>query len=231
MWVSYDPWDITYNYGYWVHDFALGWIWIPGYEWAPVHCDWVMWDDYICWSPLPPPDVNYGDPWEERDTDPWVTVPLAKFKSPDVGRSRVPPKFKSGSSERTLKRMPPEPTAIERGSGGSVRTLDLVLETKRVGAREFTRVVLPADEQAIISQQRGDDTRYRTPTPPQHYQSGSTTTTNLDTPNNDPPPAKSKGSSPPPATKEEPAKFKAKDRDSDKGKDSSSGKSKGKGKN
>jgi hypothetical protein len=190
-----------------------------------------MWDDYICWAPLPPPDVHYDDPWQEHDTDPWVTVPLTKFKSTDVGRSRVPPKFKSGSSERTLKRMPPEPTAIERGSGGSVRTLELVLETKKYGSREFTRVVLPADEQAIVSQQRGDDMRYKTPTPPQHYNNGTTTTTTtVEAPNNDPPPAKSKGSSPPPATKEEPAKFKEK-KDSDKSKDSSSGKSKGKGKN
>jgi hypothetical protein len=59
MWVSDEPWsDITYHYGRWVYDPEEGWLWIPGYVWAPA---WVIWregGDYLGWFPMPP---DYGD--------------------------------------------------------------------------------------------------------------------------------------------------------------------------
>jgi hypothetical protein len=55
----------TYHYGRWVMVAGVGWVWIPGDEWAPA---WVSWrqtddDDYIGWAPLPPEatfSVNVG---------------------------------------------------------------------------------------------------------------------------------------------------------------------------
>ena len=52
FWVSEEPWAwATYHYGWWRHDGRLGWIWIPGVEWAPA---WVVWrhgGGAVGWAP------------------------------------------------------------------------------------------------------------------------------------------------------------------------------------
>ena len=54
-WISDEPFGwATYHYGRWYDDPALGWAWVPGYDWAP---SWVTFQesaDYIGWAPLPP---------------------------------------------------------------------------------------------------------------------------------------------------------------------------------
>jgi hypothetical protein len=56
-WESEEPWgDITYHYGRWVFDPYDGWLWVPGYTWAP---SWVVWRGdgrNIGWFPMPPDD-------------------------------------------------------------------------------------------------------------------------------------------------------------------------------
>jgi hypothetical protein len=56
-WESDEPWgDITYHYGRWVYDPFDGWMWVPGYTWAPA---WVVWRGdgrNIGWFPMPPDD-------------------------------------------------------------------------------------------------------------------------------------------------------------------------------
>jgi len=51
-WVSEEPWAwATYHYGRWRHDSRLGWIWLPGDEWAPA---WVVWrrgPGVVGWAP------------------------------------------------------------------------------------------------------------------------------------------------------------------------------------
>ncbi len=54
-WDSYENFGyITYHYGRWYHDSFYGWVWYPGYEWAPSWVEWRYDDDYIGWAPLPP---------------------------------------------------------------------------------------------------------------------------------------------------------------------------------
>ncbi|MEO8584164.1 MAG: DUF6600 domain-containing protein [Flavitalea sp.] len=52
-WESDYEWGaIPFHYGRWELDPYYGWIWIPGYQYAPA---WVMWsqaDDYYGWAPL-----------------------------------------------------------------------------------------------------------------------------------------------------------------------------------
>lgn len=259
VWVSYDPFgDDVYHYGFWINDYALGWVWVPDYVWAPVRCEWVWWDDCIAWAPLPPPDVRYDDPWRGGDHakwkgsgTPWVTVPVGKFKDPEVGRHRIPnPKFKAGSSERTLRREAPDPGAIERGWGQPIKAVDLRLQESVVAGSNFTRVILPPDEQRMVDDRRAE-IRHK-PAPPRgggsgdtgkgsgsggHSGGGGTADTgggsgstkgggsgsgsNVEAP-------KHKQTSPPPAKKEEPAKFKEKAKDS-KSKPDADSKGKGKG--
>jgi hypothetical protein len=58
-WQSDYPWGaIPFHYGRWAWAGRYGWIWAPGYEYAPA---WVLWrhtGKYLGWAPLP-----YGSVW------------------------------------------------------------------------------------------------------------------------------------------------------------------------
>lgn len=55
MWVSDEPFGwATYHYGRWVNLDNYGWVWVPGYTWAPAWVSWRDSDDYYGWAPLPP---------------------------------------------------------------------------------------------------------------------------------------------------------------------------------
>ena len=218
MWVSYDPFGwATYNYGYWVNDFTFGWVWVPACQWYPVQCEWLVWDDYVGWAPMPPPGVRFRDPWEQTDYDPWVVVPAGKFKNTEVVRYRVPAKFKAGSSERSLRREPPQSQSIERIIGHTLQATNVTLDKVPFGSQQLTRVVLPADEQAIIEQQRG---RMKTPAlpPPPPPANGGGSGGSKGSDDSVEKPAKQK-STPPPAKKDPPAKFKQKNAKDSKGSD------------
>jgi hypothetical protein len=55
LWVSDEPWGwATYHYGRWAYDNGAGWVWVPGYQWAPAWVTWRYSPDYIGWAPLGP---------------------------------------------------------------------------------------------------------------------------------------------------------------------------------
>lgn len=227
MWLSYDPFDVTYHYGFWSYDFALGWVWIPDTIWAPVRCDWLLHDDYISWCPMPPPNVRYKDPWDSGRVDPWVTVPSRKFKDTQVAQYRVPARFKSETSHRYTRREPPEPSLIERSTGKPLVVTDVHLDQPVTGSQQITRIVLPPDEQAIVERERANPGFKSQPTD----RPASKPAREDDGTSND----QQKEKSNPPAKKEDPSKFKerAKEKDSSSDKKSEStkkdgGKSKGK---
>ncbi len=54
-WDSYEEFGwATYHYGRWYYDNFYGWVWSPGYEWAPAWVEWRYDDNYVGWAPLPP---------------------------------------------------------------------------------------------------------------------------------------------------------------------------------
>jgi len=70
-WVSEEPFGwATYHYGRWAYRPALGWVWVPGYTWAPA---WVVWrygEGAVGWAPMYPGYVTwtasypyYADHW------------------------------------------------------------------------------------------------------------------------------------------------------------------------
>ena len=65
-WWSEEPFGwATYHYGRWTEVARIGWIWVPGPDWAPAWVSWRVSNDYIGWAPLPPITVyettfNYG---------------------------------------------------------------------------------------------------------------------------------------------------------------------------
>jgi hypothetical protein len=54
-WFSDEPWGwAAYHYGRWYYDDFYGWVWIPGYDWAPAWVEWRYGGDYVGWAPLGP---------------------------------------------------------------------------------------------------------------------------------------------------------------------------------
>jgi uncharacterized protein DUF6600 len=54
-WVSEEPFGwATYHYGRWARLAGIGWVWVPGEEWAPAWVSWRYGDDYVGWAALPP---------------------------------------------------------------------------------------------------------------------------------------------------------------------------------
>jgi hypothetical protein len=44
----------TYHYGRWVNLDGTGWVWVPGYTWAPAWVSWRYGGGDVGWAPLPP---------------------------------------------------------------------------------------------------------------------------------------------------------------------------------
>src|SRR3569833_2964564 len=60
-WVSDEPWGwACFHYGSWYDAPQIGWVWIPGTEWAPAWVTWRYSDDYIGWAPCGPGRVVLG---------------------------------------------------------------------------------------------------------------------------------------------------------------------------
>ncbi len=54
-WISEEPFGwATYHYGRWTRLRNVGWVWVPGNEWAPAWVSWRKSDEYVGWAPLPP---------------------------------------------------------------------------------------------------------------------------------------------------------------------------------
>ena len=54
-WVSDEPFGwATYHYGRWTRLRGVGWVWVPGDEWAPAWVSWRKSDRHLGWAPLPP---------------------------------------------------------------------------------------------------------------------------------------------------------------------------------
>lgn len=54
-WVDYAPWGyLTSHYGGWRYLPVHGWLWYPGYDWAPSYVAWSTYGSYCGWAPLDP---------------------------------------------------------------------------------------------------------------------------------------------------------------------------------
>lgn len=54
-WSSDEEWGwATDHYGRWMLAKDYGWLWVPGFEWAPAWVSWRKGNDYVGWAPLPP---------------------------------------------------------------------------------------------------------------------------------------------------------------------------------
>ena len=80
-WVSDEPWGwACYHYGRWTFNPYYGWLWIPGYEWAPSWVSWRYGGGYAGWAPLGP-GYYVGSPYSCPDTW-WVFIEPRYMYSP-----------------------------------------------------------------------------------------------------------------------------------------------------
>ncbi len=98
-WVSEEPFGwATYHYGRWVRLRRIGWVWVPGEEWAPAWVSWRTSKNYVGWAPLPPEARfdrksgirNWADNYYDIGPDQYAFVPGDEFGSRRIQRSVVP---------------------------------------------------------------------------------------------------------------------------------------------
>ena len=54
-WVSNEKFGwAAYHYGRWTRVRGVGWVWVPGSEWAPAWVSWRRGENHVGWAPLPP---------------------------------------------------------------------------------------------------------------------------------------------------------------------------------
>jgi hypothetical protein len=87
-WVSEEPFGwATYHYGRWARLRNVGWVWVPGDEWAPAWVSWRKSNDYVGWAPLPPEARfdrssgirNWADNYYDIGPDQYCFVPTDQF--------------------------------------------------------------------------------------------------------------------------------------------------------
>src|SRR3954470_24732152 len=99
-WVSAEPFGwATYHYGRWLRLRKVGWVWVPGDEWAPAWVSWRTSKDYVGWAPLPPEArfdrrsgiQNWADSYYDIGPDQYSFVPSNEFGAQKIRRAVVPP--------------------------------------------------------------------------------------------------------------------------------------------
>jgi hypothetical protein len=84
LWVSDEPWGwAAYHYGRWTYDNFYGWVWVPGYQWAPAWVAWRYSGDVVGWAPLGPGISVYVTSYPFVDYW-WTFVPTVRFVSVPV---------------------------------------------------------------------------------------------------------------------------------------------------
>src|SRR3954463_9097700 len=98
-WVSDESFGwATYHYGRWVKLRRVGWVWVPGEEWAPAWVSWRSSKDYVGWAPLPPEArfdrkhgiQNWADSYYDIGPEQYAFVASNEFGSDHVRRAVVP---------------------------------------------------------------------------------------------------------------------------------------------
>ena len=144
-WDSYEPFGyVTYHYGRWYYDDYYGWLWVPGYQYAPAWVEWRYDDVYIGWAPLSPYatfSINIGIRYSYNYYVPysrWNFVTYNYFYSPRVYTHCVSPRYRYRIYSRTkyrtnytyyngrVRNYGVDVNIVRRRSGQRIRQRDLI---------------------------------------------------------------------------------------------------------
>src|SRR5256714_6493486 len=99
-WISEESFGwATYHYGRWTRLRGIGWVWVPGNEWAPAWVSWRKSNDYVGWAPLPPEARfdqrtgihNWSDKYYDIGPDQYSFVASREFGAQRIESNIVPP--------------------------------------------------------------------------------------------------------------------------------------------
>ncbi len=99
-WISEEPFGwATYHYGRWTRLRGIGWVWVPGDEWAPAWVSWRVSNDYVGWAPLPPEAQfearvgirNWADNYYDIGPEQYCFVPTREIGAERIERVVVSP--------------------------------------------------------------------------------------------------------------------------------------------
>src|SRR5438094_6526531 len=99
-WISEEPFGwATYHYGRWTRLRGIGWVWVPGQQWAPAWVSWRKSNDYVGWAPLPPEARfdqhtgihNWSESYYDIGPDQYCFVPTREFGAQRIESMVVPP--------------------------------------------------------------------------------------------------------------------------------------------
>jgi hypothetical protein len=99
-WISEEPFGwATYHYGRWTRLRGIGWVWVPGNQWAPAWVSWRKSNDYVGWAPLPPEARfdqrtgirNWSDSYYDVGPDQYCFVASREFGASRVEPTLLPP--------------------------------------------------------------------------------------------------------------------------------------------
>src|SRR6266404_3748323 len=99
-WISEEPFGwATYHYGRWTRLRGIGWVWVPGNQWASAWVSWRKSPDYVGWAPLPPEARfdqrtgirNWSDSYYDVGPDQYCFVASREFGAPRVEQTLLPP--------------------------------------------------------------------------------------------------------------------------------------------
>ncbi len=157
-WVSYEPFGwIVYHYGNWFYTPDYGWVWVPdNAPWSPAVVEWMYYDDFVCWAPLPPRGIAWPRPWErfENRVDVWTVVRARDFMSENLGAHRLESSpARPDGNVRIVNRFP-DPNMIEQRTGQPVRTVRMDRVPVRVGKQQLNRLQLGQPDQQRVERYR-----------------------------------------------------------------------------
>src|SRR5438477_1643729 len=99
-WISEEPFGwATYHYGRWTRLRGIGWVWVPGQQWAPAWVSWPKSNDYVGWAPLPPEARfdqptgihNWSDNYYDIGPDQYCFVATGEFGAQRAESTILPP--------------------------------------------------------------------------------------------------------------------------------------------
>src|SRR6266404_7532186 len=99
-WISEESFGwATYHYGRWTRLQGIGWVWVPGQQWAPAWVSWRKSNDYVGWAPLPPEARfdqrtgihNWSDNYYEIGPDQYCFVATREFGAQRAESTILPP--------------------------------------------------------------------------------------------------------------------------------------------
>ena len=154
-WASYESFGwATHHYGNWFYDPVQGWVWIPGYEYAPARVSWIYYGNNVGWAPLPPRGVTLVDPWVTSRVRYWNVVGINNFTNDNVIRFAINIGTVRPHANIRIVRTAPLVVDVERVIKRKVNVVNVRKVDVKGGAHVFRRVEYPDTVNKRISVHR-----------------------------------------------------------------------------